>query len=94
MLRTLSEHEKKVLQLRFGLLDGHPRNLDEVGRELGITTERARQIESETLSKLRHPKRSHTYRREAWSVIDELNPEGKPKWWEFREKLRRRRSEP
>jgi DNA-directed RNA polymerase sigma subunit (sigma70/sigma32) len=94
VFHTLSEREKRVIQLRFGLLDGHPRTLEEVGRELGITSERVRQIESETLRKMTHPSRSRTYRREAWSMLDELNPEGKPKWWQFREKLRRRRSDP
>ena len=54
VLHTPSEREKKVIQLRFGLLDGHPRTLEEVGRELGVTTEQARQIESETLQKLTH----------------------------------------
>src|SRR5437764_9071487 len=55
ILHTLSEREKKVLQLRFGLTDGHPRTLEEVGKEFGVTRERIRQIESKTLSKLRHP---------------------------------------
>jgi Sigma-70, region 4 len=55
VLHTLSEREKKVIQLRFGLLDGHPRTLEEVGREFGVTRERIRQIESKTLRKLRHP---------------------------------------
>ena len=54
VLLTLSSREKKIIQLRFGLLDGHPRTLDEVGRELHLTRERIRQIAAETLSKLRH----------------------------------------
>jgi len=58
VLDTLNEREKKVIQLRFGLTDGHPRTLEEVGREFGVTRERIRQIESKTLSKLRHPSRS------------------------------------
>jgi RNA polymerase primary sigma factor len=62
VLHTLSEREKKVIQLRFGLLDGHPRTLEEVGREFGVTRERIRQIESKTLSKLRHPSRSQKLR--------------------------------
>jgi RNA polymerase primary sigma factor len=62
VLHTLSEREKKVIQLRFGLLDGHPRRLEEVGREVGVTRERIRQIESKTLSKLRHPSRSQKLR--------------------------------
>jgi RNA polymerase primary sigma factor len=62
VLHSLSEREKKVIQLRFGLLDGHPRTLEEVGREFGVTRERIRQIESKTLSKLRHPSRSQKLR--------------------------------
>ena len=62
VLHTLSEREKKVIQLRFGLADGHPRTLEEVGREFGVTRERIRQIESKTLSKLRHPNRSQKLR--------------------------------
>src|SRR5438094_568852 len=62
VLHTLSEREKKVIQLRFGLMDGHPRTLEEVGREFGVTRERIRQIESKTLSKLRHPSRSQKLR--------------------------------
>jgi RNA polymerase primary sigma factor len=62
VLHTLSEREKKVVQLRFGLTDGHPRTLEEVGREFGVTRERIRQIESKTLSKLRHPSRSQKLR--------------------------------
>ncbi|MEX2587479.1 MAG: RNA polymerase sigma factor RpoD [Actinomycetota bacterium] len=62
VLHTLSEREKKVIQLRFGLHDGTPRTLEEVGREFGVTRERIRQIESKTLSKLRHPSRSQKLR--------------------------------
>jgi RNA polymerase primary sigma factor len=62
ILHTLSEREKKVIQLRFGLTDGHSRTLEEVGREFGVTRERIRQIESKTLSKLRHPSRSQRLR--------------------------------
>ena len=62
VLHTLSEREKKVIELRFGLTDGHPRTLEEVGREFGVTRERIRQIESKTLSKLRHPSRSQKLR--------------------------------
>ncbi|MDI6688871.1 MAG: RNA polymerase sigma factor RpoD [Actinomycetota bacterium] len=58
VLDTLSERERKVIELRFGLIDGHPRTLEEVGRVFGVTRERIRQIESKTLSKLRHPSRS------------------------------------
>ena len=53
-----AERERKVISLRFGLEDGHPRTLEEVGREFGVTRERIRQIESKTLAKLRHPSRS------------------------------------
>jgi RNA polymerase primary sigma factor len=62
VLHTLSDREKKVIQLRFGLVDGTPRTLEEVGKEFGVTRERIRQIESKTLSKLRHPSRSQKLR--------------------------------
>ncbi|MBA4371169.1 MAG: RNA polymerase sigma factor RpoD [Coriobacteriaceae bacterium] len=58
VLESLSDRERKVIELRFGLTDGHPRTLEEVGREFGVTRERIRQIESKTLCKLRHPSRS------------------------------------
>jgi len=58
VLDGLAERERKVISLRFGLKDGHPRTLEEVGREFGVTRERIRQIESKTLAKLRHPSRS------------------------------------
>ena len=58
VLDGLAERERKVISLRFGLGDGHPRTLEEVGREFGVTRERIRQIESKTLAKLRHPSRS------------------------------------
>jgi RNA polymerase primary sigma factor len=62
LLRQLSPREQRVIQLRFGLLDGHPRTLEEVGQEFGVTRERIRQIESKTLAKLRHPSRAQTLR--------------------------------
>jgi RNA polymerase primary sigma factor len=62
VLKSLSEREKKVIQLRFGLYDGHQRTLEEVGKEFGVTRERIRQIEAKTLSKLRHPSRSQKLR--------------------------------
>jgi RNA polymerase primary sigma factor len=62
VLHTLPEREKEVIQLRFGLLDGHPRTLEEVGREFRVSRERVRQIESKTLSKLRHPSLSQKLR--------------------------------
>jgi len=62
VLHSLSERERQVIRLRFGLADGHPRTLEEVGREFGVTRERIRQIESKTLSKLRHPSRSQKLR--------------------------------
>ena len=62
ILHSLSDREKKVIQLRFGLTDGHPHTLEEVGKEFGVTRERIRQIESKTLSKLRHPSRSQKLR--------------------------------
>ena len=58
VLDGLAERERKVISLRFGLEDDHPRTLEEVGREFGVTRERIRQIESKTLAKLRHPSRS------------------------------------
>ncbi|GAA3426843.1 RNA polymerase sigma factor RpoD [Streptosporangium sandarakinum] len=62
ILATLSEREQRIIQLRFGLADGHPRTLEEVGREFGVTRERIRQIESKTLAKLRHPTRAQMLR--------------------------------
>ncbi|MDR0459595.1 MAG: RNA polymerase sigma factor RpoD [Coriobacteriales bacterium] len=58
VLDSLAERERKVISLRFGLEDGRPRTLEEVGHEFGVTRERIRQIESKTLAKLRHPARS------------------------------------
>ena len=58
VLDSLADRERKVIELRFGLVDGHPRTLEEVGREFGVTREHIRQIESKTLAKLRHPSRS------------------------------------
>ena len=58
VLTSLTEREAKVLRLRFGLEDGHPRTLEEVGKEFDVTRERIRQIEAKALRKLRHPSRS------------------------------------
>ena len=58
VLLTLTDREQKVLRLRFGLDDGRPRTLEEVGREFNVTRERIRQIEAKALRKLRHPSRS------------------------------------
>ena len=58
VLDTLTEREQKVLKLRFGLVDGRPRTLEEVGKEFNVTRERIRQIEAKALRKLRHPSRS------------------------------------
>jgi RNA polymerase primary sigma factor len=58
ILHTLSERERKVLELRFGLMDGHSRTLEEVGKQFNVTRERIRQIEAKALRKLRHPSRS------------------------------------
>jgi RNA polymerase primary sigma factor len=58
VLDLLSDREREVLQLRFGLDDGRYRTLDEVGKEFKVTRERIRQIESKALRKLRHPSRS------------------------------------
>jgi len=58
ILDTLTPREEMVLRLRYGLDDGHPRTLEEVGKEFGVTRERIRQIEAKALRKLRHPQRS------------------------------------
>jgi RNA polymerase primary sigma factor len=58
VLDTLTPREEKVLRLRYGLDDGKPRTLEEVGREFNVTRERIRQIEAKALRKLRHPSRS------------------------------------
>jgi RNA polymerase primary sigma factor len=58
VLKMLPERERRVIELRYGLADGRARTLEEVGREFGVTRERIRQIESKTLTKLRHPSRS------------------------------------
>jgi RNA polymerase primary sigma factor len=62
VLDTLSEREAGVVSMRFGLTDGQPKTLDEIGKVYGVTRERIRQIESKTLSKLRHPSRSQVLR--------------------------------
>ena len=62
VLATLSEREAGIVRLRFGLIDGQPRTLDEIGQVYGVTRERIRQIEYATMSKLRHPSRSHALR--------------------------------
>lgn len=62
VLATLSEREAGVVSMRFGLTDGQPKTLDEIGKVYGVTRERIRQIESKTMSKLRHPSRSQVLR--------------------------------
>ena len=62
VLETLSEREAGVVAMRFGLTDGQPKTLDEIGKVYGVTRERIRQIESKTMSKLRHPSRSQVLR--------------------------------
>ncbi len=78
VLETLSEREAGVVRLRFGLTDGQPRTLDEIGQVYGVTRERIRQIESKTMSKLRHPSRSQVLRDYLdWSARtghDEIGP--------------------
>mgnify|MGYP002520092451 CR=1 FL=1 len=58
VLATLTEREERVLRLRFGLIDGRQRTLEEVGKEFNVTRERIRQIEAKALRKLKHPSRS------------------------------------
>jgi RNA polymerase primary sigma factor len=58
VLNTLTPREEKVLRLRYGVDDGRPRTLEEVGKEFNVTRERIRQIEAKALRKLRHPSRS------------------------------------
>jgi RNA polymerase primary sigma factor len=62
VLESLTERERKVLRLRFGLDDGRGRTLEEVGKEFNVTRERIRQIEAKALRKLRHPSRSRKLR--------------------------------
>ncbi|WP_150242314.1 RNA polymerase sigma factor RpoD [Nocardiopsis quinghaiensis] len=62
VLAGLSDRERRIIRLRFGMADGHPHTLEEVGREFGVTRERIRQIEAKTLAKLRHPSRAGTLR--------------------------------
>ena len=62
VLETLSPREAGVIKMRYGLEDGQPKTLDDIGRVYGVTRERIRQIESKTMSKLRHPSRSQTLR--------------------------------
>ncbi|WP_238581092.1 RNA polymerase sigma factor RpoD [Streptomonospora alba] len=62
LLGGLSDREQRIIQLRFGLRDGHQHTLEEVGREFGVTRERIRQIEAKTLAKLRHPSLARTLR--------------------------------
>ena len=62
VLATLSDREAGIVRLRFGLIDGQPRTLDEIGQVYGVTRERIRQIEYKTMSKLRHPSRRNALR--------------------------------
>jgi RNA polymerase primary sigma factor len=62
ILHTLTVREKRVIELRYGMTDGRPHTLEEVGAAFGVTRERIRQIEGKTLSKLRHPSRSDQLR--------------------------------
>ena len=61
-LESLTDRERQVIQLRFGLIDGRARTLEEVGKEFNVTRERIRQIEAKALRKLRHPSRSKKLR--------------------------------
>jgi RNA polymerase primary sigma factor len=62
ILSSLNAREGRVIQLRFGLVDGQPHTLEEVGQKFGVTRERVRQIEAAALRKLRHPRRSRRLR--------------------------------
>ena len=62
ILDTLTPREEMVIRMRYGLDDGHPRTLEEVGKAFGVTRERIRQIEAKALRKLRHPSRSRKLR--------------------------------
>jgi RNA polymerase primary sigma factor len=62
VLHTLDDRERRIIEMRFGLLGGEPETLEEVGRAFGVTRERIRQIESKTLCKLRHPSRAQQLR--------------------------------
>lgn len=62
VLATLSEREASMVRLRFGLTDGQPRTLDQIGHIHGVTRERVRQIEAKTMAKLRRPSRSQVLR--------------------------------
>ena len=73
VLSTLTEREQKVLRLRFGLDDGRPRTLEEVGRQFNVTRERIRQIEAKALRKLRHPSIKIGKRRKQ-TKIDRIAP--------------------
>ncbi len=66
MLSTLGERERRVVQLRYGLVDGRPRTLEEIGRLFGVTRERVRQIEHKTLCKLR----DHTFADQLRGYLD------------------------
>lgn len=76
-LDTLTDRERKVIELRFGLIDGQARTLEEVGKEFKVTRERIRQIEAKALRKLRHPSRSRKLKvsfrsnRDCFSAADE-----------------------
>jgi RNA polymerase primary sigma factor len=61
-LTTLPKREANIIQLRFGLIDGNPRTLEEIGRQYGLTRERIRQLEAKTMTKLRQPSRSQALR--------------------------------
>ncbi len=58
LCKSITEREKRMIQMRFGLIDGRTRTLEEAGREFNVTRERARQMEGKALAKLRHPSRS------------------------------------
>jgi RNA polymerase primary sigma factor len=74
VLDSLTERERKVLELRFGLLDGYVRTLEEVGKQYKVTRERIRQIEAKALRKLRHPTRARQLQGFLGAEEPELEP--------------------
>jgi len=77
VLETLTPREQKVIRLRYGLDDSHPRTLEEVGREFSVTRERIRQIEAKALRKLRHPSKLKKLRDDIYDSDEKDSKGGK-----------------